>query len=315
MPIDPSVVEQIRCASRTMVRELGFMRTTLAGTDYSPSAVHTLLELDSRGALTAAQLVQMLGLEKSSVSRMVAKLVQAGEVAESPGDDDARTKQLSLTEQGRRSVAAIHAYGQRQVTSALAPLNNQQQLAIAQGLDGYAQALTAFRCGADEPADSVIHVSSGYRPGLIGRVVEMHASFYSQHSGFGQFFESQVATGIAEFAGRLGNPCNGMWVAEHGKRIVGSVAIDGEDLGNNEAHLRWFILDEQCRGQGVGRHLLDEAMAFCNEQGFSAVQLWTFKGLDAARRLYEAFGFELSHEAPGNQWGAAVLEQQFTLKL
>lgn len=27
------------------------------------------------------------------------------------------------------------------------------------------------------------------------------------------------------------------------ERLVGSVAIDGEDLGNNEAHLRWFILD------------------------------------------------------------------------
>lgn len=315
MPIDPSIVEQIRCASRTMVRELGFMRTTLAGTDYSPSAVHALLELGSRGALTAAQLVQILGLEKSSVSRMVAKLIQAGEVAESAGDDDARTKQLSLTEQGTRSVEAIHAYGQMQVTTALTPLNTQQQLTIAQGLDAYAKALTAYRSGAQEQAGSFIHVRSGYRPGLIGRVVEMHASFYARHSGFGQFFESQVATGIAEFAGRLGNPRNEVWVAEHGHRIVGSVAIDGEDLGSNEAHLRWFILDEQCRGNGVGRRLLDEAMAFCNEQGFSAVQLWTFKGLDAARRLYESFGFELTHEEPGNQWGAAVLEQQFTLKL
>lgn len=78
--IVPSVVEQVRSASRTMVRELGFMRTTLAGTGYSPSAVHTLLELGEHGALTAAQLVQELGLEKSSVSRMVAKLIQSGEL-------------------------------------------------------------------------------------------------------------------------------------------------------------------------------------------------------------------------------------------
>ncbi|MFS2123307.1 GNAT family N-acetyltransferase [Pseudomonas sp. Pseusp97] len=315
MSIDPSVVEQIRSASRTMVRELGFMRTTLAGTDYSPSAVHALLELGSCGALTAVQLVQFLGLEKSSVSRMLARLVQAGEVGQGSGDDDARTKQLYLTEQGKRTVEAIHAYGQRQVTTALSPLNRRQQQAIARGLEVYAKALTACRPGAAGPVGSLIHVSPGYRPGLIGRVAEMHAGFYSRHSGFGQFFESQVATGVAEFTGRLGNSRNGVWVAEQGSRIVGSVAIDAEDLGGNEAHLRWFILEEGCRGSGVGRRLLNEAMAFCTEQGFSAVQLWTFKGLDAARRLYESFGFELTHEEQGSQWGSAVMEQQFTLRL
>lgn len=315
MTIDPSVVEQVRAASRTMVRELGFMRTTLAGTDYSPSAVHTLLELSARGTLSAAQLVQVLGLEKSSVSRLVAKLVRSGEVQETASDDDARTKRLSLTAQGTRTVGAIHAYGQRQVTTALTALDGAQQRSIAQGLEAYAQALKAQRLGAEQPAGSVIRVSLGYRPGLIGRVTEMHASFYSRHSGFGQFFESQVATGIAAFAGRLNQPRNGIWVAEQGSRIVGSVAIDGEDLGNGEAHLRWFILDEHCRGQGVGRRLLEQAMAFCAEQGFSAVQLWTFKGLDVARRLYESFGFELTREAQGDQWGTSVTEQQFTLDL
>lgn len=101
--IVPTVVEQVRSASRTMVRELGVMRTTLAGTGYSPSAVHTLLELGEHSALTATQLVQELGLEKSSVSRMVAKLIQSGELKESQGEEDGRTKQLSLTEQGKRT--------------------------------------------------------------------------------------------------------------------------------------------------------------------------------------------------------------------
>ena len=36
------------------------------------------------------------------------------------------------------------------------------------------------------------------------------------------------------------------------------------------------------------------------------------KGLDAARRLYEASGFELSKEEQGSQWGSVVTEQQFT---
>lgn len=54
------------------------MGKALAATDYPPSAVHTLLEVETYGATSAAQLVKMLGLEKSSVSRMLAKLVKAG---------------------------------------------------------------------------------------------------------------------------------------------------------------------------------------------------------------------------------------------
>jgi len=306
-----ALVEEIRGASRTMVRELGFMRATLAGTDYSPSAVHALLEIETRGSATAVGLVETLALEKSSVSRMVGKLVEAGELKEVVGGDDGRVKQLFLTARGKRTVRGIHAYGQAQVTAAMRHLNPSQQQAVAQGISAYAKALKARRLGAGEAARSSIKVSSGYRPGLVGRVAEMHAAFYSRHSGFGQFFESQVASGVAEFVGRLNKACNGIWVASQDDRIVGSIAIDGQDLGNNNAHLRWFILDDGCRSGGVGRQLLSEAIAFCDRSGFATTQLWTFKGLDAARRLYESFGFKLIHEKQGNQWGSTVTEQQF----
>ncbi|SPX55800.1 GNAT family transcriptional regulator [Klebsiella pneumoniae] len=76
--------------------------------------------------------------------------------------------------------------------------------------------------------------------------------------------------------------------------------------------MRWFILDDSCRGTGIGRRLLSEAMAFCDSRQFSAVQLWTFKGLDAARKLYESFGFTLIREWQGEQWGKVMTEQQFT---
>jgi DNA-binding MarR family transcriptional regulator/GNAT superfamily N-acetyltransferase len=312
MRADSRLVDDIRSASRTIVRELGFMDSTLAGTAYSASAVHALLEIERRDAMTAAALAPVLGLEKSSVSRMVGKLVHAGEVEEAASLDDGRVKRLLLTPRGRRTVAEIHAFAHNQVTRALAPLNPAQRRAVAEGLATYAGALRARRVGeAQAPADP-IEIVSGYRPGLIGRVVEMHAAYYSRHSGFGQFFESAVASGLAEFAGRLDRPRNAIWTAVQDDRIVGSIAIDGEDLGDHQAHLRWFILDGGNRGRGVGRRLLGEAVAFCDRAGFAAARLWTFKGLDAARRLYEAHGFTLTKEAPGTQWGAEVIEQQFT---
>lgn len=154
-------------------------------------------------------------------------------------------------------------------------------------------------------------IQCGYQPGLIGRVTQLHATFYAQHAGFGQFFESQVASGLAEFAGRLGAPRNGVWVAMQEEQIVGSVVVDGDAPGDNIALIRWFIVDPQAQGAGLGRQLLSQALQFCDQQGFTCVRLWTFQGLDAARALYEQHGFVLMEESVGEQWGPPVVVQRF----
>lgn len=314
MPVNSALIDQVRSASRTLVREWGFMESTLADTNLSPSAVHALLEIGKEGAMTAAQLVQVLKLEKSSISRMVSKLVEAGEICETPSAEDGRAKQLLLSPRGRQTVADVDQFARQQVISALGSLGPQQQQQVADGLAIYAEALKPGRTlPAAQPA-SAIGIVEGYLPGVIASVTGMHADYYSKHWGFGQFFESKVAAGLAEFMGRHDHPQNRIWLATLHGQIVGSVAIDGEDLGNNEAHLRWFILDDRCRGQGVGRKLMELAVAFADQRGFAATRLWTFKGLDTARKLYEVSGFELSWEQEGTQWGSKITEQQFTRK-
>lgn len=142
---DPGLIDGIRAASRAMVRELGFMQPTIAGTQYPPSAVHALLEIEVRAALTAAELALLLGLEKSSVSRMLRKLIDAGELREESSPRDGRAKLLHLTARGRRTVEAIHIFGRRQVEGALAQLDPPAREAVARGLSLYAQALQAHR--------------------------------------------------------------------------------------------------------------------------------------------------------------------------
>ncbi|MCO7573437.1 GNAT family N-acetyltransferase [Pseudomonas chlororaphis] len=311
MPVEsPELIQQLRQASRQMVRELGFMQSTLAATDYPPSAVHALLEIGQGHALTAGDLVTLLGLEKSSVSRLVRKLVDAGEISEQADARDARAKRLQLTAQGRQTLSGIDRFAQAQVAAALAHLSADQRRRASTGIADYARALRAVRLGEAPEPPECWSIARGYRPGVIGRIAEMHARYYADLAGFGQPFESLVARDMAELMGRLHNPRNEVWVALRGTQIVGSIAIDGEGEGD-EAILRCFILDDAARGQGLGRRLLVEALAFCDQWGFAATRLWTFKGLDAARTLYEQQGFVLVQEQVGEQWGAAVTEQCF----
>jgi DNA-binding MarR family transcriptional regulator len=303
-------VEPIREASRRLVREFGFLRNTLAGTDLPASAVHALVEIGVRGPLRAADLCDILMLEKSSVSRMVGKLIAAGELAEAAHEQDGRARPLTLTAQGRATLAGIDAFARDQVTSALRRLPADMHLTVLQGLTAYADALAAGR-GQHRTAAPQAAIEYGYRPGVIGRAAEMHGRYYAREAGFGSFFEAKVAAGLAEFAGRLDSPGNGLWAAVQAGAIVGTVAIDGEDLGPGIAHLRWFIVEDGLRGTGIGRRLLAQAIGFCDAQNFAEIQLWTFRGLDAARKLYEAHGFALAEEWVGRQWGKEVVEQRF----
>lgn len=301
---DPAVVEDIRTLSRRMVRAWGFMGGAFAGTDLSPSSVHALIEIEA-GGLTARDLGTRLRLEKSSVSRLLGKLVALGAVKETPDEADGRAKLLSLTAEGRSRVAAIHAFARRQVVEALGRLGAGEERVVLDGLRLYSAALEG---GPDVQPLAIV---PGYRPGLVARVTDMHMRYYAREHGLGRRFETLVAGGLAEFCGRLDNPLNAVWTAQTGGEIVGSLAIDGEDMGAGIAHLRWFIVADGLRGGGAGKRLLDAALAFADGHGFSETHLSTFAGLDAARHLYETRGFVLAEEKIGAQWGRELVEQRF----
>lgn len=305
-------IDDIRRASRTIVREWGFLDRTLAGTGLSASAVHAVIEI-GLGTVTASRLAAVLKLEKSTVSRLVKGLVADGVVVTTPSREDGRRVALDLTHQGRRLLQDINVYARAQVLAALNRLDARDVETVRSGLALYAGAL-ALSDQADESNGSQtadMRFAAGYAPMLLGRVVTMHADFYSRHYGFGAVFEAKVAAELAEFLSRADRPLNEIWSATCAGEIFGSITLDGEDLGRGRAHLRWFVMDNAVRGAGAGKQLLSAAMRFVDDHGFKETHLWTFKGLDAARRLYEREGFVLVREAEGEQWGTRVLEQHF----
>jgi GNAT superfamily N-acetyltransferase len=156
-------------------------------------------------------------------------------------------------------------------------------------------------------------IHRGYVPGCIGRTAELHAAYYHERVGFGVYFESKVAREMSEFCERYTEERDGLWLALVAGRVEGSIAIDGSHVQQDGAHLRWFITSDGVRGTGVGTVLLTSAVEFCRSQRYERIYLWTFEGLDAARHLYEKFGFRLVRQQVGTQWGSEVNEQCFEL--
>lgn len=155
----------------------------------------------------------------------------------------------------------------------------------------------------------------GYFPGVIGKVTELHAVYYHENWNFDVSFESQVGKELSEFFIHFNPQKDGFWTIRIEQALAGCIAVDGRVAEAEGARLRWFIVKSGLQGRGIGKRLLSRAVDFSKRAGHRNIFLWTFCGLDTARRLYERQGFKLTQEHALDQWGTSITEQKFELCL
>jgi GNAT superfamily N-acetyltransferase len=163
-----------------------------------------------------------------------------------------------------------------------------------------------------ETPQGPITLRTELRPGDLGAIVSLHGVVYARERGFDPTFEAYVAGPLAEFV-RSGDRRQRLWIAERDGRIVGCVAIVA--AAPRTAQLRWFLVAPGARGQGLGRRLLEEAVAFCKASGYADVILWTESVLTTAAHLYCLAGFRKTAEKPGRLWGVDLVEEKYELAL
>jgi GNAT superfamily N-acetyltransferase len=99
-----------------------------------------------------------------------------------------------------------------------------------------------------------------------------------------------------------------------GDVVVGSIGLLARE--DNQSQLRWLLVDESARGQGLGSRLIELCVDFARATGYDGIFLWTVHDLAAAAALYERAGFELTEELPlSTLWGPELAEQRYVLRL
>ncbi len=139
------------------------------------------------------------------------------------------------------------------------------------------------------------------RPGDMGWVVQSHGSLYASEYGFDASFEALVAEIAAKFISSHDASRERCWIAEIDGVQVGSVFLvrHSDDI----AKLRLLLVDPSGRGQGLGRRLVGECLAFAKACGYRKVTLWTQSMLVAARQIYQDAGFALAASEPHRSFG------------
>jgi GNAT superfamily N-acetyltransferase len=158
-----------------------------------------------------------------------------------------------------------------------------------------------------------VTVRVGDRPGDAGEVIALHARMYAAEYDLDATFEGYVASGVGEW---LIGPRPGpgrLWVAEDDWRVVAAVGLTG--VSPQIGRLRWFLVDAAARGRGLGRELLDRALAFARASGYERLVLETFSELEGAAHLYRSVGFVLVETWVTTLWGRELARERYELAL
>jgi RimJ/RimL family protein N-acetyltransferase len=140
---------------------------------------------------------------------------------------------------------------------------------------------------------------------------------YAQHSdAFTSTVAERAAQPLAWWQARIAATPDAHEVvfgAIAGDRLIGAAGLTFEtrEKSKHKATLFGMYVPSEWRGAGVGRRLVEAALAHARGRGARVVQLTVTDGNDAARGLYErsgfvAFGVEPMAMALGPAWHAKV---------
>ena len=157
-----------------------------------------------------------------------------------------------------------------------------------------------------------ISIRTALQPGDIGRVIQMHGTLYNREYNYGIQFETYVAKGLCEFYEKYDPQRNRVWICEHNNKMIGFLLL--MDRGES-AQLRYFLIEPEYRGIGLGSRLMDLYLGFLRKCGYHKSYLWTTHELSTASFIYKRVGFLLTEEKESTSFGKPLREQRYDLVL
>jgi DNA-binding MarR family transcriptional regulator/N-acetylglutamate synthase-like GNAT family acetyltransferase len=302
----PANVAIVREFSRFYTRRLGTLDEGLLETPWSLTEARVIFELAQAPSTDMAALRTALALDSGYLSRLLAKFDAAGLIVRTASATDGRRQALRLTAAGKRLFRTLDERSNRQVGELLAPLPQPVQESLTGAMR------TVMRALDDKPASPMV-VLRGLRPGDLGWIVQRHGEVYAREYGLSSAFEALVARIGADYLDKHQAGRDDAWIAEVDGQRAGCVLCVRSD--EETAQLRVLLVEAWARGHGLGARLVDECIRFARDSGYRKLVLWTNDVLVAARRIYQAAGFELVREEAHHSFGKDLVGQFWELRL
>jgi len=300
-------IDAVRAFNRFYTRKLGVLDQQLLRSQFSLSEARVLYELAHREEPAAKEIGIELGLDPGYLSRIVQKFDDDGLISRKALPADRRQYRLALTARGRQTFARLERSMQDEVGAMLTALRNGGGQRLVEAM----ATIERLLAGADAPPPAAILRT--HRPGDMGWVVQSHGAFYASEYGFDASFEALVAEIAAKFLTSFDASRERCWIAELEGAPVGSVFLVKQS--DDVAKLRLLLVEPAGRGQGLGKRLVGECVAFAKACGYRKITLWTQSILVAARGVYQNAGFKLVASDPHRSFGQSLFGETWEREL
>ena len=301
-------IAEVRRFSRFYTREVGALDTGHLESPYSLTEARLIYEVATRGETQAAEVARAMGVDPAQLSRVVARLKDAGILELSPSVRDRRQQDITLSAAGREAFANLDAATIARIESLLAPLDAAQRATLV-------SAMVKVRTLLGDGVAAAPLLLRPHRVGELGWLIHRQGLLYNQQYGWNIEFEALIAKLYHDFEMAPASPPKALWVAARNGAIVGSIFAMPSEGRPGTAQLRMLYVEPEARGLGIGRMLVDQCVRFARDNGYRRVRLWTQSILTPARKIYTAAGFRLVDSAPHHSFGVDLVGENWELEL
>ena len=142
-------VQEVRAFNRFYTDIIGLLNQNLLNSAYSLAEARIIYELFQRKSCQASDIMSIMEIDKSYLSRLLKKLEKEKVVVKRPSDTDARAAALSLTEKGVEVFEGLNRASNEQVEELLSPLSKMQKGELIRHMKAVADLLTPAKIKRD----------------------------------------------------------------------------------------------------------------------------------------------------------------------
>jgi len=305
---EQSLIPTFRRFNRFYTILIGTLSRGYLKTPYSLQEARVIFEVATNPGCTAKDIRLHVGFDQGYLSRLSERLTRARLIRRTKSADDGRAQNLFLTRVGEKAFKILNERADNQARQLTAHLNDNQVIQLQNTLRVVHRLLDS---GVSPERISIRE----QQVGDLGWAFYRQAAVYKDEFGYSQIFESHVCEGLFPYLKNYEPKRDRMWVGLAGEQSIGFIAVHHVTDRPGWAQLRWFFVEKDFRGRGLGSRLLERAVSFSKKAGYVGVFLWTVTDLDAARRLYQKAGFKLVEEKEQCDWASWAREQRWELRL
>lgn len=295
-------IAQIRSFNRFYTHILGLLDRHILDSEFSLTEARVLLEIGK--GCKAHELADRLKIDRSYLSRMIKGFENRGFITKTPSTADSRFNDLALTDTARDALKELDRRSHAQTLSLIETLSPAE----------ISEVVAAMAFIREKFSQAIFPVTiRRYRAGDEEYIIRRHEELYRKEYALSAVFADYVDRGVRKLATHLDPAKECILIPEMAGQPMGSIAIAHVD--DQTAQLRYFLLEPQARGHGLGLQLVAAALDFARKAGYTQIFLETISALTTARTIYSRAGFRLVHEEPHAKWGPDVVEERWEMAL